>query len=291
MPQDNIAKGVVLIVITTLVASTAAAATKYIAGSATVEQIVFFQYFISFILVTPLVRGATHLEVRRGDRWAMFIRAVSGLLAFYTYYLAIREISLVEATLLRTSSPLFIPLLAFLWLHTRVRGHDVAALCIGFIGIFIILNPTVTLPGIGHAFGILSAIAVSLSVVSTRRLAADYSPQTILIYHYFISAVGMLPLAIYTWQDIPLSTWPYILYIGASVHVALYLYTRALTFASANVIAPLIYLSVVFAGLFDWLLWDQTPGVYTMVGMAVVIAAGIAATWYSSQQEDSGAKV
>ncbi|MCB1616669.1 MAG: DMT family transporter [Pseudomonadales bacterium] len=283
MLKNPLYMGVLFMVLTTFVASTAAAMSKHIGQMASVEQVVFFQYLICFLLVAQLVRKPRQLQVGPDDIFAMLVRALSGLVAFYSYFLAIRYIPLVEATLLRTSSPLFIPLLGFLWLHTQIRLQHFLFLLMGLAGIVIILNPGISVLNAGHLLGLVSGVTVALSVISTRKLANSYRPQVILFYHYLVSTLGMLPLALSHWQPLHGMVWFYLLYIGIAVHFSLYFYTRALGLACANSVAPIIYLSVVFAGLFDALIWQYTPSLVALSGMSLVVLAGILATRFSAK--------
>ncbi len=284
--RNNVTKGVLFMLLTTLLASTAAAATKYIAEGATVEQIVFFQYLICLLLIIPLIRHPRQLRVDVGDRWAMFIRAMSGLVCFYSYFWAVRYIPLAEATLMRNSAPLFVPLFALWWLKAVISPFHIVSLVLGFIGVLIMLKPeAATSPGVGHLAALISALALAISIVSTRRLAHTSTTQTILFYYYLLSTIGMLPMAISNWQPIAPTAWPLIIYVGFAIHGALYLYTQALAYASAVVVAPIAYFSVVYAGLFDWLLWQQAPTWLAIAGMALVIGGGILTTVVSAKGE------
>lgn len=283
MSQASLMTGVLLMVLTTFIASTAAASSKYIGGLVSVEQIVCFQYGISLLFVLPVLAKPVQLQVAPADRIAMLLRAVSGLIAFYSYFLAIMSIPLVEATLLRNSSPLFIPFLGLVWLGTSFRFQHFVFLLLGMAGIIIILNPEVARISSGHVLGIVSALGVALSVVSTRKLSQRYSAPVILFYHYLLSFLGMLPFALLNWQPLSVDVLPWLLYIGVAVHLALYLYTRALGLACANAVAPVIYLGVVFSGLLDWLIWHHQPSLRTLAGILLVIVAGILATRSSSK--------
>ena len=74
--------------------------------------------------------------------------------------------SLVDATLLQNTAPLWIPLIALAWTRERVSPKVLLCLLIGFAGIFLILNPlsgfrfTIWL-GFGIASGILLALGIA----------------------------------------------------------------------------------------------------------------------------------
>ncbi len=288
--QNKTVVGVLLTVLMTVIASTSAATCKYLTQFIPVELLTFFQYSICLLLLLPLISSTDKLVVEKGMRLNMFVRGVSGLGCFYAYYAALRDIPLVEATLLRNSAPLFVPLMAFLWIGTEIKIHDAVSVVLGFFGVYLVFSPQAVQPEMGHFYAILSAIGLSLSMVSTRVLSANSHPSTILFYYYFISILGILPSTVLKWQEVPINLWPYIFYVGLSIHIVMYLYTKALSLAKATVIAPITYLSVVHTGVIGWVVWGYKPAVMSLLGMALVILAGIIVSYFSAKEESTSAR-
>lgn len=284
MQSDNaVLRGAALASLMTVLGSTAAAATRLLAGKATVEQIVFFQYLICLLCVAHLLPSKRKLYLAPDDRLTTLVRGVSGFLGFYFLYLAIRQIALIDAVLLRNTAPFFVPILAAIWLGSKTPLHNWIAIVIGFGGVFLVLDPTMSEPQPSHFVGLLSGFFLAVSMVTTRKLATRYTASAVLFYYYLISIACISPF-IFTeplklaWQD-----WAVVLYIGISAHLALVLYTKALTLAKASIIAPLSYLSVVNAGIIGWLAWDQVPSPTGLLGMVIVILAGATTTVMSSR--------
>lgn len=271
----------------TLFGSTGAAATKLVDGTVSVEQIVLIQAIICLLCVLPQCSPKS-LTIAAGDRFAIFIRGMAGLLGFYALYEAIRFIPLIEAILLRNASPLFVPLLAFMWLGTRSAWHNLMAILIGFVGVYFVLGTDLSAPGPGHLVGISAGFFLALSMVSTNRLAGNYKPGTILFYYYAISIIGMLPFAFNSEISLQWQSLVALLYIGFVTHIALVLYTRSLTLAKATIIAPITYLSVVNAGIIGWLVWDEVPSQHSLIGMCLIIFAGIMTSFFSARKSKSG---
>ena len=101
-----------------IVGASAAAALKYIGNDVSVEFITFWQFLICLMigLVTikhKKISTQNLLAIKPEDRHIILIRGLSGLLGFYAFYAAITEIPLIDSILLRHSSPLFVPVIAF----------------------------------------------------------------------------------------------------------------------------------------------------------------------------------
>ena len=69
--------------------------------------------------------------------------------------------------------------------------------------------------------------------------------------------------------------WAAMIYIGAAIYWTLELYTRAYGMAPTAAIAPINYFSVVLAGFWGWLFWDQIPDRWSVLGSVLVIIGGL----------------
>lgn len=282
---SNLLFGAALALATAMVVSIATAATKYTAAFVTIEQIVFFQYlFCVVIMLPPMLRlGFGCLKTEHFKLHIM--RGVSGWLCFYTYYLALDKIPLVDASLLRNTAPLCVPVLFLLWKGFRMPFLRWLPVIIGFVGIGLVLKPQGSLLSIWHLLGLASGITLAGSIVTTRTLALTEPTSRILFYYFTFSSVCGLPLAINNWQPVPLFTLPVMAGIGISIWLTMWLYTKAYGFARATVISPVSYCGVLFTGLLGWIFWDQIPQQSAVAGAVLIIAGGIWSVYLGREPE------
>jgi len=210
---------------------------------------------------------------------------VGGWLCFYTYYAALDQIPLVDATLLRNTAPLFVPLVALLWLGARVPFLRWLPLVLGFVGVIFILPPGSEDVGWGHGIGLMSGLTLAVSMVGTRTLSRTDSGKNIMFYYFLISFLLSLPLAVYHWQAIPLRAWPYLIFIGLSIFIAMWLYTKAFSYAKASVVSPINYSAGVVSGVMGWLIWDYLPPSGAVLGALLIMAAGGLSIYLATREE------
>jgi drug/metabolite transporter (DMT)-like permease len=146
---------------------------------------------------------------------------------------------------------------------------------IGFVGIVLVLKPQGEGLSLWHLVGFGSAITLAGSIVTTRALTITEPTSRILFYYFSLSALCSIPLAIIQWKHIPLFCLPFLVGIGLSIWFVMWLYTSAYRYASAAVIAPISYTGVLFTGLLGWIIWDQTPDFYAVLGALFIISGGI----------------
>lgn len=284
---DNARKGILFALATALVGSTAGAAGKLAAQDLNTPMIIFVQYSIClFVMLPKLVQQGTNSLATQ--HWKThLIRGAGGWISFFAFYAALADIPLVDATLLRNTAPLFVPLVVWLWAGVIIPKNRWIPLILGFIGIVIILRPGAGDSGLSIAYliGLSSGALLAVSMVGTRLLSRSDSSGTIMFYYFALSLVLSTPLALLNWQPIPLQSWPYLLYIGLSIFIAMWLYTKAYSYAKPSIVSPISYFSVVFSGLIGWGIWGHVPTTITIIGIAIVICAGICTVYLGNSDK------
>ena len=284
-PTENIGLGAFYAIATALVMSIAAALIKYTATLITIEIIVAVQYAICVVFMLPwlLQKGLRGIKT---DKFGLhIIRALCGWACFYTYYLAIAHVPLVEAALLRNAAPLCVPFLVLIIHKVNFAWVRWIPIAIGFLGIGLILKPDGNSLNIWHLVGFGSAITLAGSIITTRMLTRTEPTNRVLFYYFTLSAAASFPLALLNWQPIPAKALLPMALIGLSIWLTMWLYTQAYVYAKASVISPLSYTGVVFTGFWGWYFWDQIPDWLSFAGVVLVVGGGIGSVVLGSQAD------
>lgn len=247
-------------------------------GSATIEWIVFIQYFTCLIVMTLLASKNKFRDLKTNNFKYLIIRSVAGVLAFSCYVISVTKIPLVNATLLNNTAPVFIPLITLFWLKNKIDEKIWWGISIGFIGIIFIIKPSEgMLFRSGDLFGLAAGILLAMAYVALKILTKTESNITIIFYYSLISSILSLPFAISNWSNPPLIIWVYGVLCGVSFILCLYLIQYAYRYADAVKLSPFNYSVIVFSGLFDWIIFDHVPGISSLLGIALVTVGGILA--------------
>lgn len=277
--------GATLALATAMVVSLAAAATKYTSEFVSIEQIVLAQYLFCVVIMLPTIYRRGFATLKTACPFLHLARGLSGWLCFYTYYIALAKIPLVDASLLRNAAPLVVPLLLFFWRGFRMELVRWIPVTIGFVGIGLVLRPEGTGLSLYHLVGLGSAVTLAGSIVTTRVLTLTEPTIRILFYYFSFSALCSIPLAWVNWKPIPLFTLPLMGGIGLSIWLTMYLYTKAYSYAKASVISPISYTGVLFTGLLGWVIWDQVPEETAVIGAVLIITGGIGSLYLGRDRE------
>jgi drug/metabolite transporter (DMT)-like permease len=267
--------GIVLIVAAFFCVAVMSAFGKAASGVST-ATISFFQSFISLLLFLPWTLRHGLADLRTNQLPLHVARALSGLLSQVLYFWAVREMSLVDAVLLVNAAPLFIPIVALVWNRTPITLSVGLSLLVGFVGVLLIIKPGEELLTNPSALIALSAAFFSaIALVSVNKLSGQNHPDTILFYYFFIASAATLPFAIAGWSEPTGQEWGYLIGVGVFMALAQLLIILAYQHATASQIAPFNYSVVIFSGLIGWVVWHNTLGWISGLGILLVCAGGI----------------
>ncbi len=246
----------------------------------------------------PILLVMVHLECGLGrlkSRQAglLVLRGLILLTAYTTYYLAFPALPLAEAIALFFASPIFVTLLARLVLKEQVTPLAWVAVIAGCVGVLIILQPGSALFEPAALLSLFSAAAYALSMILARKFGSE-EPTTVMAFYvnsvYLVVAAalaGTFHLAgvvetghpsfdflVRPWAMPPVRDLALMGLCGVIAAVAMSLLTHAYRLARANLVTVFEYTGMLWVPLWGYLLFAEVPRVTTILGTAIIIAAG-----------------
>ncbi len=160
-------------------------------ASQTVDNytIVFFRNFVGLMLFLPFIMKQGTSFVKTEKLWMHTWRSLVGLAAMYGFFYAIAHLKLSNAMVFTYSSPIFIPLIAWLFLKERITKAMLMAAALGFLGVFCVAKPDQGLWNWVSAIGIASSLLASMAFVTVRALTKTEPPERIVFYFCLIGSV------------------------------------------------------------------------------------------------------
>ena len=209
-------------------------------------------------------RPAAHLL--RGGLW------VGATMMFFTSFI---YLPLAEATALIFVAPFFITLISALFLGEDVGWRRWLAVLAGFLGVLVIIRPG------GAAFQLISLLPVATALVyallmlSARWVDRRESVWTLLVYLTGTGALLSALIVPLVW--VPLRAGDLWLFAGVALFgtAGMTMMTQAFRLAPAVIVAPLDYTGLLWATLFGWLIWRESPDAIMIFGAAIIVASGV----------------
>ena len=248
---------------------------KSLAELATEEQIVFFRNFFSLIILAPIFLKNIRKTFSTTALNYHLLRGLAGITSMYCYFYALTNMPIANAVLLSYSAPLFTPIIAYLWIKERTSWYSVLLIAIGLLGVMLVLKPGVTVFTKASVVALASGFFAAIAMVSIRKMSATEPAIRIVFFFSLIATViSAIPLFWY-WSPLESLTWAKLIIIGTVATIGQYALTKGYSLATVAKAGPFTYMTVVFAGVFGWLLWDELPDGYSFFGAALVILAGV----------------
>ena len=197
--------------------------------------------------------------------------------------MCIRDRADTSAFLFTTS--LIIPILGYFFLKEKVGIYRWSAVCIGFIGVIIMLNPTGAVNVVGVSLALSAAFMHAVLGIILRYLGKTEKPETITFYFVAIGVlIAGIPLP---WLAVmpTLNEVPLFLGVGLSGLFAQYLLSIAFGNAPAAVVTVFNYSSIIWATAFGWFIWMDWPTNSIWIGGTIVITSNIFIIWRESRSD------
>jgi drug/metabolite transporter (DMT)-like permease len=292
----NPAKGIAFKIISAGLFVLMSALIRHLGARYPIGQVVFYR---SLFAIIPAVlvyawRGELAAVVRTERPLGQAGRGVLSIAGMFFNFGAVARLPLVESNAIAFSSPLFTVALAALILGERVRVYRWSAVFIGFISVLVVLSPhlsgdelSAVVTGATSLIGVTYAICGSLinagTAIQTRRLAQSESTSSIVFYFSLCCALAGLATSPFGWVTPSGSETAALIGIGILGGTGHIFLTESYRYASASLVAPFDYTSMIWALMLGYAMFGETPTSAIVLGSAIIAAAGFFVIWRERQ--------
>jgi drug/metabolite transporter (DMT)-like permease len=268
--------GALCIIGASLLFASSSAFIKVISNDLNGPSIVFFRNLFGLLFVLPwTITQHKRLTLKTAYFHLHLIRSVAGLGAMNCFYTALAHMNIAEAVLLSFTSPLFIPIVAAVWIGEKGGLKVWGAVVIGFIGVILVLRPGFVVIEPVAFIGLTAGFLDGASMVSIRRMSRSEPAGRIVFYFTVLGTIlSAIPLY-WFWATPNMTSWTFLLIIGLMASSGQLLLSKGYSLAPAAKIGPFYYSVVIFATIIGWVIWDDILSLATLFGAALICGAGI----------------
>jgi S-adenosylmethionine uptake transporter len=250
-------------------------------------ELVFFRGLIGVIFMASLCR-MQGVPLRTPIPLMHVWRSVVGVTSLAAWFYAIGYLPLATAMTLNYMSSIWVAV--FLVGGTLVMGRlqdasrqgpIVLTVMAGFVGVILLLRPTIEQDQLfAGIIGLLSGLIAALAYIQVAALGRLNEPEARTVFYFslgttVVGAVLMLVTGMSPW------VWPSVLWllpVGVLAALGQLCMTKAYSRGSTLVVANLQYSGIVFGALFGLMLFGEHIPLMGWLGMALIMASGIAST-------------
>ena len=292
---NNNPKGILLILLGMLIVSFQDATFKYIFSSASLYEIYLIRTVVSFVIIVFYLK-ITNKPIIFGTHYPLLtiIRVTLFFFGFSSFYVSLTIMPLATATALFFASPFLMTIFAIFILKEEVGLRRWSAVIIGFIGVYVILNPDFNNFNYLSLTPVLCAFCYALSMIIIKK-TSDKDDVYSQMFHFYILAI-VISIIFYFYMgdgkfnniDHPVSQFifrkwfdnlefslPYMIFIGVIGASAFLCIFTAYRIASPAVVSPFEYSILLWASFNGWFFFDEIPNVRSIAGMILIVCGGI----------------
>ncbi|HJR17726.1 MAG TPA: DMT family transporter [Gemmatimonadales bacterium] len=247
---------------------------------------------LALLAMVPATRRAFRQPLRKLGSLVLIGGTYAGCLTLFV--LANRLTTAANTIYLQSTAPLYVMLLAPWLLKEPVRPRDIGfMLAVGF-GLMLFFvgvdqpRRTAPDPASGNLLAVISGLCWALTVCGLRWLSGKPgrgSPIAAVAWGNLMAFLLALPFALPLGSH-SLAEWSLLAYLGVfQIAVAYVLVTSAIVHIPALEASMILLLEPVLNPVWAWLLQGEVPGIWAILGGAIILGATTARSWAERRVE------
>ena len=280
---------------------------KYIYNFVSLYEVYLIRTLVSFVIILLFLK-LTKKPIVFKTKYPLLtsIRVVLFFFGFSSFYISLTVMPLATATALFFVTPFLITIFAHFFLKEEIGPRRWSAIAVGFVGVYITLNPDFSNFNYLSLLPILCAFCYSLSMIIIKKTSDKDSvyTQTFTFYigaiifsiiFYFVMGDGKFnttehPAAQFIFREWFVDIENSILFMvatGVTATLAFLLLFSAYSIASPAVVSPFEYSILLWSPLIGWIYFNEVPTLSTVIGILIIVSSGIYIFLREKAQEQS----
>ena len=295
MATDN-TKGIILVIIAMTFFAMQDALIKFIFEKAALYEIFFARYLIAAILLFYYIKFKKQIiPLKTYYPFLTVLRVLLHFIAFSAFFISLTYMPLATANALFFSSPFFVSIFAKLFLKEFIGIRRWMAIIVGFVGVYIVLNPTFSNFEYKNLLPVFCAFCYAASMTITKYTSDKDNINTQLFYFYLIAILLCVIIFMFMgngqfnnqnydattqfifreWFSNFDYTWKFLLFFGFAASIAFLCIFSAYIVASPSLVSLFEYSLIIMSMIPGYFLFNEIPSNRTFFGVLIIISAGI----------------
>lgn len=235
-------------------------------------QLIFFRGFFGLIPIFFIIPKERFGNLLKTEKIKLhLVRAFGGAFAMTFLYLGLKFLPIADAITISFAAPIFATIFSIIFLNEKVRLIRWLAIFFGLTGVIIVLKPGTELFTYYSFFPILFCIGFATISIAIKKLSKTEPDYLIALYFTLVLILfGLISISM-GWKKIDISDIHYLIIIGLSGSIGNIFLTKSIREADISLVTPIKYLSLVFAIIAGWLIFNEIPSVLTISGAMLII--------------------
>ncbi|WP_298936986.1 DMT family transporter [uncultured Ruegeria sp.] len=241
-------------------------------------QISHGRFMFAFLVILCAV--AVLRPTLRRPHWGLHIGRTSfGWLGITLIFASVAFIPMADATAISFLNPVFAMLLAIPLLKEGVGPWRWLAAAVALAGALILLRPTPDSFQPAALLALTAAVVIGMELIFIKKLSGREIPIQILLVNNAMGLAIATVAVSFVFQMPTPAQWAALAGIGVLMACAQACFVNGMARADASFVAPISYATLIFAALYDFVIFSVIPDVISIVGSAIILAGGLILVW------------
>ncbi len=292
---NNNPKGIIFILFGMALFSVQDSLIKFIYNDVALYELYFGRTLVAAILLIAYLKiKKEKIILKTHYPYLTVIRVTLFFLGFSFFYISLTFMTMAMANALFFSSPFFMSIFAKIFLKEQIGVRRWSAITIGFIGVYIVLNPDFNDFNYYKLAPVACALCYASSMTITKITSERDNVYTQMIWLYILATLFSILIYFFSgdgnfnnfsnptmqfitreWFTNTAYSWPYIISMGIFGGLAFFCVFSAYSIASPSVVSLFEYSLIIWAMLAGYFLFQDIPTYRTFIGVILIIGAGV----------------
>lgn len=248
---------------------------KFLVQTYPVLQVTWARFFFHALALALVLRGRVLYTARSRQTLLQVGRGALMLSANLLFIAGVTVLPLISANAVLLVSPLLVTALAVPLLGEHVGVRRWTCVGAGLCGALIIIRPGFSVFQWASLFPLGAACCFALYQIATRQVSRHDTAMTSLFYTVSVGAPVTTLLMPFVWVTPDLKAWILMCGMGLIGGISHFTLIKAFTVAPAAVVSPFNYTNLVWATLLGFLVFNELPDRWTLLGAVIICTSGL----------------
>lgn len=253
-------------------------------------QVMFVRGLMMVVLLAALIAYKKHsITIKQMKSGPMLLRVSLEAVATTFFLIGFSNLPVANASAIMQALPLAVTLGAYLFLKEPVGWRRLSAILIGLVGVLIIIRPG--LEGFNiYSLAILTVVILAAGRdIVTRLLDRDISPFYVsLLAAIAVTVLGAALIVPFGgWRPMNLHIFGTLMLAAGFLFVGYHFIVLAMRDGDIATVAPFRYAALLWAVILGYLVFDDLPDLWTVIGSIIVVGSGLYAIFREHQRNKS----
>jgi drug/metabolite transporter (DMT)-like permease len=248
---------------------------KWLVATYSVAQVLVLRSIAALVVLSPMVaREGAEALLRPRRMGLQLLRVACGTLEVAAFYWAVSMMPLADTLAFWMATPIFVAVAGAVILKEKLEPARLAAVVLGFIGVLLALGAGLDAGWLPVLIAVFGVCVYTGYLLCTRALRG--TPASVLAVYQMLGALlfGLIMLP-FGWVTPSLADAALLMLLGVVATGAHLAVTKSLALAPAAVVVPWQYSMILWGILFGWIFFAEVPEPLMLVGVAVIVGAGL----------------